>query len=333
MHQYKIEDFYGVYKNTRTGELVEVVNIFPSQPNSLGCIGHRHRIYVKPFGNVTPTGLIALEESEFSRWYVKQSGVGFTAPAELSKPKEIPAGTLVFRADDITEQQLQEFAQQLNSVHSAFMCTPATDSIESKHVARTLSVLDIAKLCHETNRAYCQSIGDFTQLPWHNCPQWQKDSAVNGVRFHLENETTPEASHINWLKQKEAEGWVYGEVKDPEKKTHPCMRPYAELSQEQRSKDYIFKAICDYFKAVVIILPKHTKELSFNQALEYLKHNHRVARSGWNGKGLSVHLERGRQYGDIKLSDCFLINAERGSYNTWVPSISDLLAEDWYLVE
>lgn len=107
----------------------------------------------------------------------------------------------------------------------------------------------IAELCHNANRAYCASIGDHSQTPWADAPDWQKASARTGVQFHLNNETTPSQSHESWLKQKVEEGWVYGPVKDPEKKEHPCMVPYNELPVEQRSKDYIFKAICDTFKA------------------------------------------------------------------------------------
>lgn len=106
----------------------------------------------------------------------------------------------------------------------------------------------IAKLCHEANRAYCQSIGDNSQPTWEEAPQWQKDSAKNGVAFHLEHERYPFESHVNWVAEKVADGWVYGEVKDPEKKTHPCIVPYDELPVEQQAKDYIFKSIVDTFR-------------------------------------------------------------------------------------
>jgi hypothetical protein len=106
-------------------------------------------------------------------------------------------------------------------------------------------VTQIAKLCHEVNRAYCKSIGDTSQPSWEDAPDWQKDSAKNGVEFHLNNETTPEQSHENWMKDKVADGWVYGDVKCPEKKTHPCMVSYDQLPIEQRTKDYLFKAIVD----------------------------------------------------------------------------------------
>lgn len=100
----------------------------------------------------------------------------------------------------------------------------------------------IAKVAHEINAAFCQAIGDNSQPTWVDAPDWQKESAVNGVRFHLENPNADaSASHENWLKEKVTDGWVYGEEKNPELKTHPCCVPYDELPMEQRAKDYLFK--------------------------------------------------------------------------------------------
>lgn len=104
---------------------------------------------------------------------------------------------------------------------------------------------DIAQVAHEINRVFCQSIGDYSQPSWDEAPQWQKDSAVNGVEFHLNNNTTPRQSHENWLEQKRKDGWVYGEVKDHVAKTHPCMVEYHDLPTEQKSKDYIFKGVVE----------------------------------------------------------------------------------------
>jgi len=106
----------------------------------------------------------------------------------------------------------------------------------------------IAQAAHEANRGYCQALGDDSQPHWVDAPDWQKDSARNGVRFHLANAATPEQSHESWLAQKTAEGWKYGPVKDVEKKEHPCFVPYADLPAEQKAKDYIFKSIVDGFK-------------------------------------------------------------------------------------
>lgn len=106
----------------------------------------------------------------------------------------------------------------------------------------------IAKIAHNVNRGYCLSIGDNSQPTWEEAPQWQKDSAIMGVKFHLEAERSPSDSHNSWMKQKEEEGWKYGPVKDAEKKEHPCFVPYSELPKEQQTKDYLFKAVVDSFK-------------------------------------------------------------------------------------
>lgn len=104
--------------------------------------------------------------------------------------------------------------------------------------------VEIARVCHEANRAYCQSLGDDSQLPWDNAPEWQKKSALLGVDLHATNpDAGPKASHDSWKAQKEADGWVYGEVKDADKKTHPCMMDFDQLPVEQQAKDYIFRAI------------------------------------------------------------------------------------------
>lgn len=100
-----------------------------------------------------------------------------------------------------------------------------------------------ARVAHEVNRAYCQAIGDMSQLPWDAAPNWQRESAVNGVRHIMANpETTPEESHQNWLKEKILTGWTYGPVKDVEKRIHPCMVAYDKLPIEQRVKDHLFGA-------------------------------------------------------------------------------------------
>jgi hypothetical protein len=101
----------------------------------------------------------------------------------------------------------------------------------------------IARVCHEVNRAYCQALGDNSQAAWEEAPEWQRVSARMGVDLHLSGNFGPEASHIAWMRQKQEEGWVYGPVKDPELKQHPCMLPFDELPPEQQAKDFIFRAI------------------------------------------------------------------------------------------
>lgn len=105
---------------------------------------------------------------------------------------------------------------------------------------------EIAKVCHETNRAYCSVIGDNSQKPWDEAPQWQRDSAIKGVAYHVHNPAArPSDSHNSWLAEKARDGWKYGDKKDEVKKEHPCFVPYEELATSQRVKDYLFKAVVD----------------------------------------------------------------------------------------
>lgn len=111
-----------------------------------------------------------------------------------------------------------------------------------EHHMEQHAILSIARVTHEINRAYCLALGDESQLPWEDAPNWQRASAIEGVKMHLNNpEATPEDSHKSWMAQKVKDGWVYGEVKDGNAKTHPCMVPYIQLPVEQRAKDYIFR--------------------------------------------------------------------------------------------
>jgi hypothetical protein len=100
----------------------------------------------------------------------------------------------------------------------------------------------IARVCHEANRAWCEANGDISQLPWDQADQWQRDSALEGVQKALDGATAEEL-HESWIAFKEADGWVYGDVKDPVAKTHPCLVPYGDLPEEQRRKDPLFAAI------------------------------------------------------------------------------------------
>lgn len=64
---------------------------------------------------------------------------------------------------------------------------------------------------------------------------------MDGIQNFIQNpEITPEQSHENWVRGKAVDGWVYGETKDFEAKTHPCMVPYEQLPEEQRAKDRLF---------------------------------------------------------------------------------------------
>lgn len=107
-----------------------------------------------------------------------------------------------------------------------------------------MTIEQLAKIVHESNKTYCEVHGDMSQKPWEEAEEWQRESAINEVLAHFDHPDRPPSwSHEHWMQQKVDAGWVYGPVKDSEKKTHPDLVPYDQLSPVAQGKDYLFSAI------------------------------------------------------------------------------------------
>ena len=86
--------------------------------------------------------------------------------------------------------------------------------------------------------------------------------------------------------------------------------------------------------------------LTFGDALQALKAGKRVARAGWNGKGMFVYYVPAASYqaqtgvakeyfGEtamVPYAPYLAIKNVNETVSTWVPSINDVLAEDWSVV-
>lgn len=76
---------------------------------------------------------------------------------------------------------------------------------------------------------------------------------------------------------------------------------------------------------------------TFSAALVDLKNGHKVARTGWNGKGLWLELQRPDAHSKMTLPYIFMsypadaINTP-GARVPWLASQTDMLAEDWVLL-
>ena len=107
-----------------------------------------------------------------------------------------------------------------------------------------MDIEKIARVCHEANRAWCVANGDGSQVAWDEAPQWQRESAIDGVKFVLAHPDAPDsAQHDAWMQFKLSQGWRYGEAKDEGAKTHPCLVPFEQLPAAQQAKDRLVQAV------------------------------------------------------------------------------------------
>jgi hypothetical protein len=70
--------------------------------------------------------------------------------------------------------------------------------------------------------------------------------------------------------------------------------------------------------------------MNFSQVLQALKNGDEAYRDGWNGKGLKVRAQFPDEHS--KMGNPYLYidaTALGGTLNPWVPSQTDLFAEDW----
>jgi hypothetical protein len=112
-----------------------------------------------------------------------------------------------------------------------------------------VNVMQIAVVCHQANKAWCEANEDYSQKDWEQAEDWQRDSAIKGVEFAIANpDAGDSAQHDAWSADKVADGWVFGDAKDPVKKTHPCLVPFEQLPEFQQKKDRLFRAIVNSLK-------------------------------------------------------------------------------------
>ena len=107
-----------------------------------------------------------------------------------------------------------------------------------------MNIEQVARICHEANRAFCTATGDPSQVPWEEAPEWQRESTFNSVRFHLDHPDAPAStSHDIWMQEKLDSGWRHGEVKDADAKTHPSLVPFEQLAPDEQAKDHLIRGI------------------------------------------------------------------------------------------
>ena len=88
-----------------------------------------------------------------------------------------------------------------------------------------------------------------------------------------------------------------------------------------------------------------TAGMTFGDAIQAAKMGKRIARKGWNGKGMYVFLAHGMDFHtdadlselddqDVEVLDCLVMRTATGAFCPgWLASQTDMLADDWMIVE
>lgn len=85
---------------------------------------------------------------------------------------------------------------------------------------------------------------------------------------------------------------------------------------------------------------RETDAMGFGLAIEAMKKGYRVARQGWNGKGIYLELQVPDEHSKMTLPYVYIVtdglitdnpHAPKGRV-PWLASQTDMLADDWYIV-
>lgn len=73
-------------------------------------------------------------------------------------------------------------------------------------------------------------------------------------------------------------------------------------------------------------------DADFGTAIQMLKRGRKVARKGWNGKGMSLELQVPDAHSKMSLPYIFMTTVQ-GDRVPWLASQTDVLSEDWQTVD
>ena len=75
------------------------------------------------------------------------------------------------------------------------------------------------------------------------------------------------------------------------------------------------------------------QQLTFEEILPELKKGAKIIREGWGGFELYVTLVEGEVFDGEPVTHCFLIKTADEGFSSFAPTVCDILAEDWKIVE
>lgn len=86
---------------------------------------------------------------------------------------------------------------------------------------------------------------------------------TKGWIAHDNPDAPASAQHDSWLEEKQRDGWIWGDTKDADKKTHPCIVPYRENQHRRQNESLKMAYVPDDIEAVLFDLPARAVQIYF----------------------------------------------------------------------
>lgn len=143
------------------------------------------------------------------------------------------------------------------------------------------------------------------------------------------------ATSMNRQEYNEKRGWTVPADENPSDEGYMIESVDSPNANTNFSPYYVSWSPKDIFVAEY----RPTDEMTFGLAIEALKKGHKVARKGWNGKGMHLFLANGEDTAnplfkeDVIVDSFIVMKTASGSLQPgWLASQADMLAEDWVVV-
>ena len=121
----------------------------------------------------------------------------------------------------------------------------------------------------------------------------------------------------------EYRGWKIPDDEDPNEPVYLVEYTDGGKPNDDRHDGYITMSPKEVFDNAY----RQNGSLNFGDALMALKQGKKASRSGWNGKKMHIEFRENTD----GINPHFVIKNAQGSFDFWVASVSDSLAEDWFI--
>lgn len=119
-----------------------------------------------------------------------------------------------------------------------------------KNFEEFIKIINIAKECHLKNNELMLMNGEVPLTDdWYGLDDHTKNMSIKSVIKILNNpEITAKDLHDEWISNKIKDGWIYGEEKNLELKTHPSIIDFESLNDIDKLKDQYFIDVVNKYR-------------------------------------------------------------------------------------